>query len=123
MKKFHAARAIPPGETRLHNAGRGLVYRVVKVIGFKRWQYEHRLIVQERIGRPLRRDEHVHHINGDTLDNRSENLALLSNSDHGKITGGEIMKAGIGLFKPIVKRCQKCGWVHPDHAEVLNANA
>lgn len=39
-------------------------------------EFEHRLVVAARIGRPLLPDEVVHHRNGDRLDNRSENLEL-----------------------------------------------
>ena len=41
---------------------------------------EHRLIMEAHIGRPLLREETVHHINGDRLDNRLENLELWSSS-------------------------------------------
>lgn len=39
---------------------------------------EHRMIYALHIGRSLRRAEVVHHINGDRLDNRIENLGLFS---------------------------------------------
>ena len=48
----------------------------------KRPQYVHRLVMSTLLGRPLRRDEHVHHVDGDKQNNRPDNLQLLSAGEH-----------------------------------------
>lgn len=41
---------------------------------------QHRQVMGEHIGRPLRKDENVHHKNGNRADNRLENLELWTKS-------------------------------------------
>ena len=36
--------------------------------------YVHRLVLEAKLGRPLAEDEEAHHINGDKLDCRADNL-------------------------------------------------
>jgi len=60
---------------------------------------EHRLVVERSLGRQLERWEDVHHINGDTEDNRIGNLEVITHINHAKISASQKQRNKNGQFK------------------------
>jgi len=65
--------------------------------------YEHRLIMEKKLGRYLKTDEIVHHINGIKNDNRIENLCLAISKNHDTHTVVKILQKRIKYLERKLK--------------------
>jgi hypothetical protein len=61
-------------------------YIVEKVANCK-WTKQHRRIAGETLGRPILRNEDVHHDNHEQASNTEDNLVVLSHSEHARLHG------------------------------------
>lgn len=71
-----------PRDSYINNNG----YRLVRVHTDRKsmaaYELEHRWVMQQVLGRALKADEVVHHIDGDKLNNSPSNLELLTIKEH-----------------------------------------
>lgn len=66
--------------------------------------FEHRYVMEQHLGRKLLPEEIVHHINHDKLDNRIENLQLMTRSEHMLEHFDEIQPKAIEAARQWAKR-------------------
>jgi hypothetical protein len=70
----------------------------------RKQKFEH-VLVWERHHGPIPPGMEVHHVNGDKLDNRIENLMLLTRLEHKRLHGRCYRVNGVWW-----KRCRRCRW-------------
>ncbi len=70
-------------------------------------RHEHRVVVEEKIGRTLSKGEVVHHIDHDKHNNHPDNLEVMTQGDHMNLHRKEMQKAK-RKFDP----CKACGAPH-----------
>lgn len=58
----------------------------------------HRLIVEENIGRKLKPNEIIHHIDGNKLNNNINNLQIMTTSEHSRLHRNKELNNGKKLF-------------------------
>jgi hypothetical protein len=68
---------------------KGYINGRVWIDGERRHVKQHRLIAERMIGRELRADEDVHHIDGNKQNNDPSNLQVLSHAEHSRVTNSQ----------------------------------
>lgn len=75
----------------------------------------YRLVMEEHLGRYLREDEEVHHLNEDPTDDRLENLEVMSIAEHARLHA----KARRKLDYDKIRELRQWGFGHKRIAKML----
>lgn len=94
---------LPLGSKRQHKSSIGFTYWLIKTKQPNVWEYEHRVLLNAP------KNTHVHHINGNTLDNSLSNLVLLSPQEHAVTHGLS------GKWSLKADSCLECGTTKRKH--------
>jgi hypothetical protein len=97
-------------------------YRVISRLG-KHNLLEHRVIAEQKIGRPLQKGEVVHHVDGNRLNNHPDNLQVMTQAEHGRLEnrkgGGRRMHNIAPETIQAARDLYKLGWSKSDIARAL----
>ena len=102
-KKTGELQRLPIGTKRKHESRPSLWYWVIKTAMPDVWEYEHRVLLNAP------KHLHVHHVNGNTLDNSINNLVAISPKIHRDEHGL------LGRWSLKYDRCQECGSDERNH--------
>jgi hypothetical protein len=102
------------GRIKDNNKGYILIYEPNHPNCYKNYVYEHRLVIENHIGRLLNTEEIIHHINGIKDDNRIENLMIVSKSEHCIVEGFGKQNIGKKHSKETIAKFRKNRWGKTD---------
>lgn len=79
--------------------------KALKSRGYKGWVYEHVVVAEKFMKRPLNKDEHVHHLDFDRSNDHPSNLLVILASQHAKLHAF-LRRGGKSL---VTSSCRVCG--------------
>lgn len=82
-KKNNPTKMTPEMREKIRNARLGTGEQ--KGYRKKYGRHEHRVVAEEKLGRPLQPGEVVHHIDGNKQNNKPENLQIMTQAEHARL--------------------------------------